>query len=64
MSIYTDNGYENREEYLNKLREDYGGLVDFFITILPESEDFDGLIVALDDAVRYAMMLEDDDLMI
>ena len=51
MSIYTDNGFANREEYLNSLREDYGGLVDVLITVLPPSEDFDGLITELEDAM-------------
>ena len=26
MSIYTDNGYANRAEYLQELRLEYGGL--------------------------------------
>lgn len=51
MSIYTDNGYENRKEYLNELREEYGGLVDILTGVLPASEDFDGLLVALEDAL-------------
>lgn len=54
MSIYTDNGYANREEYLDSLRDDYGAeLVDTLITVLPESEDFDGLITALEDYSEY-----------
>jgi len=51
MSIYTDNGYSSREAYLNELREDYGDLVDIMITVLPASEDFDGLITSLEDAM-------------
>ena len=51
MSIYTDNGYENREDYLNSLREDYGQLVDILTSVLPPSEDFDGLITELEDAM-------------
>jgi len=51
MSIYTDNGYANRKEYLDELREDYGNLVDILIGVLPASEDFDGLVTALEDAV-------------
>jgi hypothetical protein len=51
MSVYTDNGYANRQEYLNELREDFGGLVDILTGILPASEDFDGLISALEDAL-------------
>jgi hypothetical protein len=52
MSIYTENGYESRTEYLNELREDYGDLVDILIGVLPSSEDFDGLVIALEDALE------------
>lgn len=52
MSIYTENGYESRTEYLNELREDYGDLVDILIGVLPSSEDFDGLVSALEDALE------------
>jgi len=51
MSIYTDNGYANRKEYLNELREEYGELVNILTSVLPPSEDFDGLITALEDAI-------------
>jgi len=51
MSVYTDNGYANRKEYLNSLREEYGGLVDVLTSVLPASEDFDGLITELEDAM-------------
>ena len=51
MSIFTDNGYANRKEYLNELREEYGGLVDVLIGVLPASEDFDGLVTSLEDAL-------------
>ena len=51
MSVYTDNGYANRKEYLNELREEYGGLVDILTGVLPSSEDFDGLLTALEDAM-------------
>jgi hypothetical protein len=50
MSIYTDNGYANRAEYLQELRQEYGSLVDILIGVLPASEDFDGLVTELDDA--------------
>ena len=60
MSIYTDNGYENRNEYLNELREEYGELVDILTSVLPASEDFDGLVTALEDAMNSG---EYDDLM-
>jgi hypothetical protein len=51
MSVYTENGYTNRKEYLNELREEYGALVDILTGVLPASEDFDGLITSLDDAL-------------
>lgn len=50
MNIYKEHGYENRKDYLNSLREDYGSeIVNALITVLPASEDFDGLITALED---------------
>ena len=49
-SIYVENGYQNREDYLNYLREEYGtDLVNTLISVLPASEDFDGLITELED---------------
>jgi len=60
MSVYTENGYATRREYLNELREEYGGLVDILTGVLPASEDFDGLITALEDAMDSG---EYDDLM-
>lgn len=60
MSIYTENGYSDRADYLQELRHEYGGLVDLLITVLPPSEDFDGLVTALEDAVDSG---EYDDLM-
>jgi hypothetical protein len=60
MSVYTENGYTNRKEYLNELREEYGMLVDILTSVLPPSEDFDGLITALEDAMDSG---EYDDLM-
>ena len=51
MRIYTENGYENRTDYLNELREEYGDLVNILIGVLPSSEDFDGLVTALEDAL-------------
>lgn len=50
MTIYKDNGYKDRADYLDSLREEYGAeLVDTLVTVLPESEDFDGLVTALED---------------
>ena len=51
MSVYTDNGFKDRAEYLDSLREEHGELVDVLITVLPASEDFDGLVTELEDAL-------------
>lgn len=51
-NIYKENGYENRKEYLESLAEDYGidyGTVSMLASMLGASEDFDGLISALED---------------
>jgi hypothetical protein len=60
MTVYTDNGFIDRADYLNSLREEYGGLVDVLITVLPASEDFDGLVTELEDALDagYADLME------
>ena len=60
MSVYTDNGFKDRAEYLDSLREEYGELVDVLITVLPDSEDFDGLVTELEDALDagYADLVE------
>lgn len=61
MSIYTENGYSSREEYLELLREDYGTiLVNNFIAKFPPSEDFAGLINALDEAYYNPVVEEDE----
>ena len=50
MSNYQQNGYKDREDYLDSLREDYSeDAVDVLTSILPASEDFDGLITSLED---------------
>jgi hypothetical protein len=52
MSIYTDEGYESRRDYLTSLADDFGVDVDtvFAIaSILGSGEDFDGLICELED---------------
>lgn len=50
MSIYTENGYKNRRDYLECLADEYGqDVVEALISIYPASEDFDGLITALED---------------
>jgi hypothetical protein len=56
MSVYTDNGYASRREYLESLAEDYGVEVSTVVemaSVLGPSEDFDGLVTALEDEAFY-----------
>jgi len=53
MSIYTEEGYKSRRDYLDTLATDYGldrSTVYALAGILGPNEDFDGLICALEDA--------------
>jgi hypothetical protein len=52
MTVYEQNGYKNRFEYLEDQAECYGvdkGTVLALAAVLGESEDFDGLISTLQD---------------
>jgi hypothetical protein len=52
MSIYTDEGYESRRDYLTSLADDFGideDTVFSIASILGSGEDFDGLITSLED---------------
>lgn len=52
MSIYQKKGYADRNEYLLSLAEEYEMDVEDVFTIantLGKMEDFDGLLMALDD---------------
>lgn len=52
-SIYNKKGYSSRKEYLEELAENYGvklETVSVLADTLGPSEDFDGLISALEDA--------------
>jgi len=52
MSIYTEEGYKNRRDYLENLADDMGLDVDEVFAmadILGSSEDFDGLVTACED---------------
>lgn len=52
MSIYEENGYTNRREYLDAMAEEYGQdrqTVYLLADLLGPSEDFDGLIAGLED---------------
>ena len=51
-NIYLQNGYNNREDYLKSLAEDYDvdlDIVMLFAQLYGESEDFDGLVTAMED---------------
>jgi len=52
MSIYTDNGFESRKDYLENLAEDHGVDIDTVLMLadlLGSNEDFDGLVTQLED---------------
>lgn len=52
MDKYQRLGYEDRRDYLNSLSDEYGVsdvVVYSLAEMLGENEDFDGLIVALQD---------------
>ena len=52
MNIYQEHGYDNRKEYLESLAEEYCVYIDHIKAIADlygDSEDFDGLVTALED---------------
>ena len=52
MNIYKENGYENRQDYLDSLADDFGiesVTIRDLADILGPTEDFDGLITSLED---------------
>lgn len=52
MSIYQDNGYEDRDTYLQDLAETNGVPLDIVRELaffLGENEDFDGLVTAVQE---------------
>ena len=52
-NIYQEHGYNSRRHYLQCLSEDYGVPLEVVYSLadmLGESEDWDGLISALEDA--------------
>ena len=51
-NVYVRKGYKDRKDYLKCLAEDYGvSYITVFslASMLGENEDFDGLILELDD---------------
>lgn len=52
MNSYKENGFKNRNDYLDSLADEYGispYQVHYLASILGESEDFDGLISSIQD---------------
>ena len=52
MSVYQENGFESRKEYLQNVAEEFElpyALVSATAAMLGPSEDFDGLISMLED---------------
>lgn len=51
MNIYQENGFKDRRAYLQSLADEYGAAkVRALLSVLPASEDFDGLVTALEDS--------------
>ena len=50
LDRYLEDGFNSRSEYIDYLKSEYGALqVNALLTVLPPSEDFDGLITELED---------------
>lgn len=57
-NIYREHGYKTRKEYLEALAEEYGADCEAVFAIaelLGPSEDFDGLIVMIEDGVAAGL---------
>lgn len=55
MSIYKDNDFEDRKDYLNYLSDMYGidkSTVYYLANMLGSNEDFDGLVTTLEDMIQ------------
>lgn len=58
LSVYQENGYENREAYLLSLADQFG--VDYatvyaLADVLGPNEDFDGLVSMIEDCPSYLL---------
>lgn len=63
VTRYQELGYNNREDYLNSLADDYGvdpEAVYALADVLGESEDFDGLLAELADLEWADMWTEEE----
>lgn len=53
MNEYTAQGFADRRAYLESLCDEYPRAIVFALaSVLPPSEDFDGLLTALEDAAE------------
>ena len=55
MTIYQEQGYKNRRDYLDNLADDFGvdrDTVYMLASMLGEPEDFDGLVCAVEGAAE------------
>ena len=58
MSIYTEKGFKNREDYLKTLSEDLGinmETVQTLADLFGPEEDFDGLVTSLEDIEDHSV---------
>lgn len=56
LSVYQERGYEDREEYLLSLADQYGvdlASVIALADVLGPNEDFDGLVSMIEDCPSY-----------
>ena len=63
-AIYRENGYDDRDDYLRSLADDYGvpeEAVQALADILGPDEDFDGLVSSLADAADGGWFREGTD---
>ena len=61
-TVYQEYGYQNRQDYLKCLADDYGlplSVVKVIADTLGPNEDFDGLVTELDDAVEMFSDMND-----
>ncbi len=61
--VYRENGYDDRDDYLRSLADDYGVPLDAVLAvadILGPDEDFDGLVSSMEDAMLGGWFDETD----
>lgn len=64
VDLYKDAGYESRYDYLRSLADEFGvsfRVVDTIADMLGPNEDFDGLLIELEDYSEMYDGEEDED---